>query len=111
MSISWQDFEKIDMRVGTVIDAQRFPEARRPAYILNIDFGEKIGVKKSSAQITTHYQPEELVDKQVIAVVNFPPKQIGPIRSECLVMGVYDQDDSVVLLQPEKTIPNGSKIG
>jgi len=111
MHITWRDFEKIDMRVGTVLEARSFPEARKPAYILQVDFGSDIGVRKSSAQVTTHYQPEELIGRQVIAVVNFPPKQIGPIRSECLVMGVYDQDNAVILLQPDQQTRNGSKIG
>ncbi len=99
------------MRVGTVLEASVFKEARKPAYILKVDFGEEIGIRKSSAQITDHYQPADLVGRQVIGVVNFPPKQIGPIRSECLVMGVYDQDNAVILLQPDQQAPNGSKIG
>ncbi len=111
MAITWQDFEKVDMRVGTVLEASVFKEARKPAYILKVDFGDEIGIRKSSAQITNHYQPADLVGRQVIAVVNFPPKQIGPIRSECLVMGVYDQDNAVILLQPDQQAPNGSKIG
>ena len=111
MSLSWEEFEKVDMRVGTVLAASEFPEARRPAYILKVDFGGEIGVRKSSAQITTHYQPDDLVGTQVIAVVNFPPKQIGPIRSECLVMGIYDANNAVILLRPDQQAPNGSKIG
>ncbi|RED99756.1 tRNA-binding protein [Marinoscillum furvescens] len=109
--ITWQDFEKIDMRVGTVISAEPFPEARRPAYKLTVDFGSKLGIKKSSAQITMHYTPESLIGRQVIAVVNFPPKQIGPMMSECLVMGIYDEDKEVILIKPDKESPNGSKIG
>ena len=111
MEISWQDFEKVDMRIGTIISAEPFPEARKPAYILKVDFGEHIGIRKSSAQITTFYQPQDLIGKQVMAVVNFPAKQIGPIRSECLVMGAYDEHQAVVLMHPERPLPNGSKIG
>ena len=109
--ISWSDFEKVDMRVGTVVSANDFPEARNPAYILEVDFGEVLGIKKSSAQVTDHYDCRELVGRQVIAVVNFPPKQIGPIMSECLVMGIYDENDEVVLLQPERKTRNGQKVG
>lgn len=111
MEISWQDFEKVEMRVGTIISAEAFPEARKPAYILKVDFGEEIGIRKSSAQITTFYQTTDLVGKQVMAVVNFPPKQIGPIKSECLVMGAYDENNLVVLMHPERALPNGSRIG
>lgn len=111
MEISWQDFAKVDMRIGTVTSAEPFPEARNPAYILKVDFGDEIGIKKSSAQITTFYQPYELIGKQVMAVINFPPKQIGPIRSECLVMGAYNENHDVVLMHPERPLPNGSKIG
>lgn len=108
--ITWQDFEKVDMRVGTVVSVENFPEARMPAYKLTIDFGSEIGIKKSSAQITTLYEREQLVNKQVIAVVNFPPKQIGTFMSECLVMGAYEGDD-VVLIQPQTGVKNGAKIG
>jgi len=108
--ISWADFEKIDMRIGTILEANPFPKAKRPAYQLLIDFGP-LGKKHSSAQITAHYTPEELIGKQVIAVVNFPPKQIANFFSECLVMGVYDAAGSVVLLQPDKKVENGDKIG
>lgn len=108
--ISWADFEKIDMRIGTILEANPFPKAKRPAYQLLIDFGP-LGKKQSSAQITAHYTPEELIGKQVIAVVNFPPKQIANFFSECLVMGVYDAAGSVVLLQPDKKVENGDKIG
>lgn len=108
--ISWADFEKIDMRIGTILEANPFPKAKRPAYQLLIDFGP-LGKKQSSAQITAHYTPEELIGKQVIAVVNFPPKQIANFFSECLVMGVYDDAGSVVLLQPDKKVENGDKIG
>ena len=108
--ITWDDFEKIDMRIGTIIEAEVFPKAKRPAYKLKVDFGE-LGIKQSSAQITAHYQPEELIGKQVMAVVNFPPKQIANFISECLVMGVYDGNGDVVLLQPGKEVGNGSKVG
>jgi tRNA-binding protein len=108
--ITWDDFEKIDMRIGTIIEAEVFPKAKRPAYKLKVDFGE-LGIKQSSAQITAHYQPEELIGKQVMAVVNFPPKQIANFISECLVMGVYDSNGDVVLLQPGKEVGNGCKVG
>lgn len=110
MTISWSDFEKIDMRLGTIITAEDFPKARKPAYKLTIDFGSEIGVRKSSAQITTHYTKEELVNRQIIAVVNFPPKQIADFVSECLVLGVYDENNAVILLQPQKNTGNGMKI-
>lgn len=109
--ISWSDFEKIDMRVGTIIKAEEFPEARKPAYILTIDFGPEIGTKKSSAQITSLYKKKYLKGEQVIAVVNFPPKQIGPFLSECLVMGVYNENEEVVLLRPQRETMNGCKVG
>ncbi len=108
--ISWQDFEKIDIRTGTVLEVNDFPNAKKPAYQLTIDFGD-LGIKKSSAQITTLYSKEEIVGKQVIAVVNFPVKQIANFFSECLVLGVYNQDNNVVLLQPSLPVKNGSKIG
>lgn len=108
--ITWDDFEKVDMRVGTIIEVTDFPNARKPAYQLAIDFG-KLGIKKSSAQITALYSSSELTGKQVIAVVNFPVKQIANFFSECLVMGVYDDQSNVVLLQPDKKVFNGSKIG
>jgi tRNA-binding protein len=110
-TITWDDFEKIDIRVGTVLEAAPFPEVRKPAYKLQIDFGAELGIRKSSAQITAHYQPEDLVGKQVVAVVNFPPKQIANFFSECLVLGIYDDQKEVVLLQPGKSVSNGSKIG
>jgi tRNA-binding protein len=109
--LSWFDFEKVDIRVGTVLFAQVFEEAKKPAYQLKIDFGEEIGVLQSSAQITTFYQPDDLFGRQVIAVVNFPPKQIANFMSECLVLGVYTDDRAVVLLQPDQAMKNGSKIG
>lgn len=108
--ISWSDFEKIEMRVGTVLSASVFEKAKKPAFQLEIDFGQ-YGIKKSSAQITVLYTLDELVGKQVIAVVNFPPKQIANFFSECLVLGVYDAQNNVVLLQPDKPVPNGCAIG
>jgi tRNA-binding protein len=110
-TIEWADFEKVDMRTGTIITAEEFPEAQKPAYKLTIDFGEEIGILKSSAQITQHYQPKALVGKIVIAVVNFKPKQIGPIMSECLVLGCYEADRSVILLSADKSVKKGSIIG
>lgn len=109
--IDWKDFEKVDMRVGTIVEASLFPEAIRPAFKLLIDFGTDLGLKKSSAQITDHYDPGNLVGRQVVAVVNFPPKQIGPYLSECLVMGAYNPDESVTLLKPDQEVKNGSRIG
>lgn len=111
MSITWNDFEKIDMRVGTVIGVSDFPKARKPAYQLIIDFGADMGIKRSSAQITNHYAKEDLLNRQVIAVVNFPPKQIADFISECLVLGVYDENKDVILLQPAHAAQNGMKIG
>ena len=109
--IQWSDFEKVDMRVGTIIKAEEFPEARKPAFILTIDFGPEIGVKKSSAQITELYNKKRLKNEQIIAVVNFPPKKIGPFMSECLVMDAYNEKNQVVLLKPQREMMNGSKIG
>ena len=108
--IQWEDFEKIDIRVGTVIEVREFPKARRPAYQLTIDFGP-LGIKRSSAQVTDLYDPQQLTGRQIIAVVNFPPKQIANFFSECLVLGVYTDKKEVVLLQPERTVENGGKIG
>ena len=108
--ITWSDFEKIDIRIGTIIEANDFPKAKKPAYQLIIDFGD-LGTKKSSAQITKFYPVEKLVGQQVIAVVNFPPKQIANFVSECLVLGVYDENKDVVLLQPQQKVSNGLKIG
>jgi tRNA-binding protein len=109
MQISWQDFETVEIRVGTIVEAQEFPEARRPAYKLKIDFGE-FGIKSSSAQITALYTATDLVGKQVIAVINLPPKQIGSFMSECLVTGFVQQDDSVVLAVPDKPVNNGLRL-
>jgi tRNA-binding protein len=110
MALTWDDFEKVDMRVGVVTDARAFPEARRPAYRLWIDFGP-LGVKRSSAQITRHYRPDELVGRRVVAVVNFPPKQVGPFVSEVLVLGAYDDAGEVILLRPDLDASPGSRIG
>ena len=107
--ISWSDFEKVELRVGVIRSAEDFPEARKPAYILTVDFGEAIGLKRSSAQVTALYSREELIGRQVLAVVNFPPKQIGPMRSECLVCGFYREDGAVVLAVPEREVPLGAK--
>lgn len=108
--ISWQDFEKVELRVGTIIEADDFPEARKPAYKLLVDFGPDIGIKKSSAQITHHYTKEQLIGKQIVGVVNFPEKQIGPFMSQCLVTGFYDESGNVVLAVPDKKIENGKKL-
>jgi tRNA-binding protein len=108
-NISWTDFSKIDMRVGTIIEIKDFPEARKPAYQLYVDFGKKIGVRKTSAQITQRYSKDELLGKQVIAVVNFPKKQIANFMSECLILGAVDGSD-VILLRPEAEVDNGLKI-
>ena len=110
MKITWQDFEKVDIRVGTIIKAEDFPEARSPAYILQVDFGSEVGIKKSSAQITNLYTKEQLENKQVMGVVNFHPKQVGPIMSECLVLGFYNQDKSVVLAVPDTPVENGAHL-
>ena len=104
-TIDWSDFEKVELRVGTVVGVEEFPEARKPAYKLKIDFGEDIGLRKSSAQITDLYQPEALLGRQI-----FPPKQIGPMRSECLVTGFHRADGAVVLAQPDSEVPNGAKL-
>ena len=110
MTITWADFDRVDMRVGVITDAQPFPEARKPALKLWIDFGP-LGIKRSSAQITDHYAPAALVGRRVIAVVNFPPKQIGPFVSEVLVLGTYGERGEVILLRPDFDVPPGAKIG
>src|ERR1700761_5716778 len=110
VTISYGDFEQVDIRVGTILEAREFPEARKPAYILMIDFGPEIGVKKSSAQITVHYTPATLVGRQVMAVVNFPPRQIGPVRSEVLTLGYADADGAIVLAGVDRPVPNGQKM-
>ncbi|WP_395172626.1 tRNA-binding protein [Roseibium alexandrii] len=108
--ISFDDFLKVDVRVGRVVEAEEFPEARKPAYKLRIDFGPDIGIKKTSAQITKHYTPETLVGRLVMAVVNFPPRQIGPVMSEVLTLGVPDADGEVVLMAPDKDVPIGGRL-
>jgi tRNA-binding protein len=110
VTISWDDFEKVELRVGRVLSARPFPEARKPAYILEIDFGEEVGIKKSSAQITDLYTVEELPGTLVVGVVNFPKKQIGQLMSECLVTGFHDEQGRVVLCRPESDVPLGSRL-
>ena len=110
-TISWSDFEKIDIRCGTIIDAKDFPKAKKPSYQFQVDFGPELGIKRSSAQITQYYKKEDLLNKQVIAVVNFPSKQIADFFSECLILGVYDENNHVILLQPERPVKNGQRIG
>jgi tRNA-binding protein len=109
-TITYSDFERVDIRVGTITDAQPFPEARKPAYKLVIDFGAEVGVKRSSAQLTVHYRADQLIGRQVCAVVNFPPRQIGPFISEVLTLGMPDDDGSVVLVKPDFKVPNGGKL-
>ena len=108
--IDWDDFTRVELRVGRVLSAQPFPQARKPAYVLQVDFGPEIGVRKSSAQITVHYRAEELVGRLVVAVVNFPKKQIGPLMSECLVTGFHDADGHVALCVPDRDVPLGTKL-
>jgi tRNA-binding protein len=107
--ISWADFEKVDLRVGTILEVRDFPEARKPAYVLSVDFGD-FGIKTSSAQITGNYSKEELVGRQVLAVINFPRKQIAHVRSECLTTGVPDERGEVVLISPDRRVPNGGRL-
>ena len=109
-TITFAEFEQVDIRVGTIIDAQPFPQARKPAYRLVIDFGPEIGEKRSSAQLTVHYRPDQLIGRQVCAVVNFPPRQIGPFISEVLTLGMPDQEGAVVLIKPDLKVPNGGKL-
>ncbi|MGX7668718.1 tRNA-binding protein [Flavobacterium pedocola] len=109
--INWEDFEKVEMRVGTIVEVNDFPEARKPAYQLTIDFGSELGIRKSSAQITQRYVKEELLSRQIVAVVNFPKKQIGKFMSECLILGSVGADNDIVLLAPDFTVENGLRIG
>jgi tRNA-binding protein len=109
-TISFSDFLKVDVRAGTIVSAELFPQARKPALKLVIDFGPEIGTRKSSAQITRHYRPDQLIGKQVVAVVNFPPRQIGPFISEVLTLGVPDADGEVVLLHPSRAVPDGGRM-
>jgi len=108
--ISFDDYMKVDIRTGTIIEAEPFPEARKPAIKMRIDFGDEIGVKKSSAQITVHYKPEELIGRQVMAVVNFSPRQIGPLMSEVLTLGFEDEQGAIVLAATDKKVPNGKRL-
>ena len=108
--ISYDDFQRVDIRVGTIVDAQAFPEARKPALKLVIDFGAELGMKQSSAQLTVHYRPDQLIGRQVCAVVNFPSRQIGPFMSEVLTLGMPDDDGSVVLIKPDFKVPNGGRL-
>ncbi|KGM55687.1 tRNA-binding protein [Lysobacter daejeonensis GH1-9] len=109
-TIAWSDFVKVELRVGRVVDAQPFPEARKPAYVLHVDFGDEIGIKKSSAQITDLYDCQTLIGKLVVAVINFPKKQIGPLQSECLVTGFHDELGRVALCVPDRAVPLGTKL-
>ena len=109
-TISWQDFEKVELRVGTIVEVADFPEARKPAYKVKVDFGPDLGVKQTSAQITTLYSKEELLGRQIVGVVNFPAKQIGPVRSEFLLTGFHREDGAVVIAVPEQPVPNGAKL-
>ncbi|HRN62834.1 MAG TPA: tRNA-binding protein [Luteimonas sp.] len=109
-TIDWDDFTKVELRVGRVLAARAFPEARKPAYVLEIDFGPEIGVRKSSAQVTSLYAPESLVGRLVVAVVNFPKKQVGPLMSECLVTGFHDAEGRVALCVPDRDVPLGTKL-
>ncbi len=109
--ISWQDFERVELRVGTIVEVAEFPEARKPAYKVKADFGPGVGIRQSSAQITALYSREELLGRQIVGVVNFPAKQIGPMRSEFLLTGFYRDDGAVVLAVPEREVPNGAKLG
>lgn len=110
-NLSWQDFEKVDIRVGTIVHAEVFKEVKKPAYKIQIDFGAEIGMRKTSAQVTQLYSPEEIIGKQVLAVVNFPPKQIANIMSECLLLGAIGENGEITLVQPERSTSNGLRIG
>lgn len=109
-AIAWNDFMEVELRVGRVLSAEPFPQARKPAYVLQVDFGADLGVRKSSAQVTDRYRPEGLVGRLVVGVVNFPPKQIGPLMSECLVTGFHDADGAVVLCVPDRDVPLGTRL-
>jgi len=111
VELTWNEFQKVELRVGTIVAVDEFPEARKPAWKLTVDFGSDIGVRRSSAQITDHYGKQDLLEKQVLAVINFPPKQIGPFMSECLVTGLIQDDGSVVLAVPDKPVANGLRLG
>lgn len=110
-TIDWSDFERVELRVGTIVAVEDFPEARKPAWKLTLDFGEAIGTRRSSAQITALYAREDLLGRQVVAVVNFAPRQIGPFMSECLVTGFAREDGAIVLIGPDEAVPNGAKLG
>jgi len=109
--LTWEEFEKVEMRIGTIVEVNDFPEARKPAYQLNIDFGDEIGIRKTSAQITKRYQKEGLLGKQIVAVINFPKKQIGKFMSECLVLGSVGENNDIVLLSSDQKVMNGLRIG
>jgi tRNA-binding protein len=108
--IEWADFDRVELRVGTVIEVSEFPEARRPAWLMKVDFGPQLGIMRSSAQVTDLYSPDTLVGRQVVAVVNFPPRQIGPVMSQCLVTGFHREDGAVVLAVPDQPVPNGARL-
>lgn len=110
-TIDWDQFQAVDLRAGTITHAETFPEARQPAYKLTVDFGPEVGSLQSSAQVTQHYAPEELIGRQVLGVVNLPAKRIGPVRSQCLVTGFHDADGAVVLVGPDQPVPNGARLG
>lgn len=109
-AITWDDFEKVQLRVGTIVEVEQFPQAKRPAYKLKVDFGDEVGTRRASAQITDLYELDDLVGKQVVGVVNFPPKQVGPFMSECLITGFVQDDGSVVLTVPDKPVRNGLRL-